>query len=298
MNGTPPDEDALPRADRVDVAGADPWYLPSSREEAILGAIRRDGAGLEIGPSHRPLAPKRAGFDVHVLDHASAEELRAKYAGHGVDLSAIEEVDFVWRGEPLTAVVGSEACYDWIIASHVIEHVPDFAGFLVECEKLLKPSGVLALVVPDKRYCFDAYQSLTSTGEILDAHDRRESRPSPGRIFDHIANAAWLDPGGAIAWDRQTRSGLALVHGFDEAKNAWMRARTSSSYVDIHCWRFTPSRFLLVLHDLRACGLIRLGMAAPPTWNGCEFYAVLRADADAQPVDRRELLERCRREMR
>jgi SAM-dependent methyltransferase len=272
-------------------------YLASTREEAIIGALRRDGLGLEIGPSHNPLAPKREGFKVHVLDHASAEELRAKYVGHNVDLSRIEDVDFIWRGESLVDVVGREACYDWIAASHVIEHTPDLVGFLQQCERLLSPEGILALVVPDKRYCFDTYQTATSTGEVLDAHLQQRTRATPGKIFDHFANAAWLSPGGAIAWDPDNHSDVSLLHGIDDACTAWRSAQTHSDYIDVHVWRLTPSRFMLILQDLRACGLTGLGMTQLPTWNGCEFYTVLTRTPHPLVFDRRELLERCRDEL-
>ncbi len=272
-------------------------YLPSNRETAILGAIRRDGLGLEIGPSHSPLAPKRAGFNVHVLDHASADELRAKYVGHHVELDNIEEVDFIWRGEPLPQLIGRDGCYDWIIASHVIEHTPDFIGFLVQCERLLAADGVLALAIPDKRYCFDTYQVPTSTGDVLDAHYQQRTRATPGKLFDHVANAAWLSPGGAIAWDPGNTSDVALLHTFGDAQSAWSRAQTSSDYVDVHNWRFTPSRFLLILQDLRALGLTALGIEDAPTWNGCEFYQVLRRTERPLTFDRRQLLERCRSEL-
>ncbi len=64
---------------------------------------------------------------------------------NAVNLENIEEVDFVWLGELLHELVGCQQSYDWIIASHVIEHSPDLIIFLVECESLLKPDGVLAV---------------------------------------------------------------------------------------------------------------------------------------------------------
>jgi len=121
------------------------------RDGILLRGIDRQALGLEIGPSHRPVAAKRNGFNVRILDHLDAPGLRAKYADHGVDVAAIEEVDYVWRGESLEALVGGER-FAWIIASHVIEHVPDFIGFLGSCERILAPGGVLSLAVPDKRY--------------------------------------------------------------------------------------------------------------------------------------------------
>src|SRR3954453_7805199 len=95
------------------------------------------GKGLEIGPSHNPLMRKADGFDVEVLVYLDAEGLRRKYSGAGLDVSAVEAVDFVSDGRPMTEVIGDRHRYDWIVASHVIEHVPDLVSFLVDCEALL-----------------------------------------------------------------------------------------------------------------------------------------------------------------
>jgi hypothetical protein len=40
-----------------------------TREEIILSHIERDGLGLEIGAGCAPIAPKKHGFRVHVLEH-------------------------------------------------------------------------------------------------------------------------------------------------------------------------------------------------------------------------------------
>ena len=42
----------------------------------------------------------------------------------------IEVVDYVWNGEPFAALVGQKHVFDWIIASHVIEHSPCLITFL------------------------------------------------------------------------------------------------------------------------------------------------------------------------
>jgi SAM-dependent methyltransferase len=161
------------------------WFGRMTREDKALYALNKKGAGLEIGPSHHPIAPKSRGFNVHILDHASAEELRAKYKGHGVNLDNVENVDFVWSGQSLPDLIGRTACYDWIIASHVIEHVPDLGSFLQQCEALLKTDGVLSLVIPDKRYCFDYFSPPSTTGSVLDAWAEKRIRPSAGLMWLH-----------------------------------------------------------------------------------------------------------------
>lgn len=67
---------ALPTHPNIDVFM--PLSTPVDRVAKIMHGLKKDGLGLEIGPSHNPIAPKKAGYNVHIVDHASAEELRAK----------------------------------------------------------------------------------------------------------------------------------------------------------------------------------------------------------------------------
>ncbi|MFZ0872386.1 MAG: hypothetical protein WAM90_16860 [Rhodanobacter sp.] len=259
---------------------------PSLRQRYVARYASPSGPGLEIGPSHSPLAPKARGFCVDILDHADAAALRAKYQGTEVDVGNIEDVDYVWKGEPLSETIGRKSCYEWIIASHVIEHTPDLVGFLIECQTLLRESGRLILVVPDKRYCFDRFQSLTSTGDALDAHRQQLTKPSPGRVFDHFANAVKKGRGGVIAWHRHAPGKLRMVHTVEGARAAWQDAQQGDHYVDVHNWHFTPESFRLVVEDLRELGLIELGFADGPAGSGGEFCVCLQR----VPLDRKDRL--------
>ncbi len=252
---------------------------PSPRQRLVARHAPRKGPGLEIGPSFNPLARKADGFRVDILDHADAPALRAKYRNAGVNLDNIEEVDFVWRGEPLTETLGRRGWYDWIIASHVIEHTPDLVGFLIECQALLSETGRLILVVPDKRYCFDHFQSLSSTGDALDAHQLVRTRPSPGRVFDHHANAVSKGRRGVLAWHRHAPGPLRLIHDMAQARGAWRHAQGGDEYIDVHNWHFTPQSFRLVIDDLRELGLLELGVIEGPTGAGGEFCVCLQRSA-------------------
>lgn len=255
----------------------------SSRASAILYGIDQHGLGLEIGPSHNPIAPKTRGYNVHVLDHASADELRAKYKDHGLNLGNIEDVDFIWNGQPLTELIGETECYDWIIASHVIEHVPDLILFLQQCEKLLKSGGVLSLAIPDKRYCFDYFQPLSTTGVLLDAYSGKRVRPTPGQVFDHFANASSSD--GEIAWSSNHHGSNALIHTFDDAHLQLEKARDNNDYIDVHCWRFTPESFNLIISDLKRLGLLNLDVKIHSAPSGCEFYVSLKKESNPSGPD-------------
>lgn len=149
----------------------------TTRADLIRSLVDLGGRGLEIGPSYNPIVPKSSGANVEVLDHAPAQQLRAHYAGDvNVDSNLIEEVDFVTEGRSMVDAVGELGRYDWIIASHVIEHQPDLIGFLKDCSALLRANGKLALAVPDKRFCFDVFRPVSSTGALLQAHHEKRTR--------------------------------------------------------------------------------------------------------------------------
>jgi SAM-dependent methyltransferase len=245
------------------------------RAHTLLDGIDRRAPGLEIGPSHRPVAAKRDGFNVRILDHMDAAGLRAKYADHGVDIAAIEEVDYVWRGEPLEDLVGGSR-FAWIVASHVIEHVPDFVGFLRSCERMLVPGGLVSLAVPDKRRCFDCERENSSLASIIDAGLSRPTIPSPGTAAEYFLKVR--RKGGLIAWSAGHRGTLEPVHGLQDALDGMARAR-EGRHQDLHAWVFTCDSFRQVIRDLVDLGLIGLRERSFTPTRGCEFFIQLEKTA-------------------
>jgi SAM-dependent methyltransferase len=248
---------------------------PLSRRSAITGHLNIDGLGLEIGPSHNPLLPKSQGHRVETVDYANAEHLREKYRALNIDISHIEEVDYVSGGDSILETIGKPGRYDYIVASHVIEHVPDLVGFLRDCEQLLKPDGRLSLAIPDKRYCFDVFQTLSTTGHVLAA--RGANRTNPATAFDFVAN--FSRRGGHDTWGSDDCSEPCFVNDLARAKELFERVSKSNEYVDVHVWRFVPSSFRLIVSDLNALGetsLREFSFAAP---GGFEFFTTMSKDA-------------------
>lgn len=80
--------------------------MAEDRISLLLEGLRPTDRLIEIGPSFNPVAPKSAGWQVTVVDHASQAGLVEKYIGNPhVDVSRIESVDVVWQGGPLEAAV-------------------------------------------------------------------------------------------------------------------------------------------------------------------------------------------------
>ena len=160
-----------------------------NRHDVIRSHLDKTMRLIELGASYNPVIPKADGWNTTVIDHASQADLIARYSGMGMeDVGHIEPVDFVWQDGPLSDLVPQalHGTFDGIVASHVGEHFPDLIAFFKSASLLLKPSGIMALALPDKRVCFDFFQPLTMTGDLVDAHFQRRTsirRPMlpPGR---------------------------------------------------------------------------------------------------------------------
>jgi len=247
------------------------------RTARALRGLNLDGRGLELGPSYNPLVPKASGRRIDTVDHAPREELVAKYLSFGLlpeKLDAIDEVDFVWDGGSLLSVVPDHGGYDYIIASHFIEHTVDLLGFLDDCHKLLNKTGRLALVIPDKRFTFDFFKPLTSIGSVVDAHVRPTKFHPSGPLVDHFVYASHRE--GAVAWGPGDQRPLALQdHPLGDVSLVVKASVAQDDYQDIHRWIFTPGSFQLMVDDLSALGFHGFTVEESHPTEGFEFFVTL-----------------------
>jgi len=251
------------------------------RTQRLLRSLTKDARLVEIGPSFNPLAPKREGWNTFVIDHASRDDLVAKYEAHeGVDTSRIEAVDFVWQGGSLADAVPADqhGTFDAFIASHVIEHTTDVVTFLKAAETLIRPDGVIILAVPDKRKCFDFYRHPSTTGDALAAFLEKRSRHDTRTHFESIMRT--VHKGGAPGWHADdTREGVIAIP-FEKAHEQ-LRLAALPEYVDAHNWIFVPSSFRLMLLELAAMGYLDLRVEEIAEAEATEFYAWLRRGREA-----------------
>lgn len=253
--------------------------------------------GLEIGPLDRPRISKLT-HNVTYVDHLDADALRAKYQGDpGVTVSDIHDVDIVWSGSTsLRSLVGERPSISYVVASHVLEHLPDPIGWLNSVTEVLAPGGVVALVIPDKRYCFDHRRPLTEIWDIVDASLRRPTSPTPRQIYEFAYLMAPADtvgiwrgePGAAVA----RRTDIDDVHGFGMDL---CRRAIEGEYIDVHCWAFTPTSFVGLYDLLQHHELLDLDLeeVRPTPWGALEFYVLLRKPTGAAAIrSRSEMVRR------
>jgi SAM-dependent methyltransferase len=147
----------------------------------IRATVSKMQRGIEIGASYAPILPKAEGYGVYVVDHASHDELRSKYGAMGVDTSRIEPVDAIDDGGEFTQLLEDGQHFDYIVASHVFEHLPDPIHFLQRCDRALGEHGRLILLIPDRRFTFDYLRPVSTTGQLLRAYLAEQRRHDPAR---------------------------------------------------------------------------------------------------------------------
>jgi SAM-dependent methyltransferase len=62
--------------------------------------------------------------------------------------------------------------YDFVVASHTLEHIANPLKALFEFKRVLKPNGYMVLVLPLKETCFDHARDYTRFDTILDKFDK------------------------------------------------------------------------------------------------------------------------------
>ena len=233
--------------------------------------------GLELGPLTTPIV-RKGKARIFYADHMSAADLRTKYAHEPVELDKIVAVDYVLGNGLLRTAVGTKK-FDYVIASHVIEHVPDTVRWLQDVASVLKPGGVLSLAIPDKRYTFDITRQDSRPADIVGAYADRHTRAPSSSMYDFAVEYRTAIVAPEILAD-PLADPTKKKHRYSPAE-AWDMTRKNAAgkeYVDSHCHVFTPYSFMeilrvLYMHNLCGFELVGFHDTAP---NEIEFFVSLR----------------------
>jgi SAM-dependent methyltransferase len=244
------------------------------RAERLLAGVDIDReTGLEIGPLDKPLVPRVGSRPIFYADYAPREVLQQRSsADPEVDVLAIPNIDYIIQ--PLPSELDRR--FDYIIASHVAEHVPDLIGWIKTLCGWLNPDGRLILAIPDKRHCFDILRNPSTAGELLEAF--LEHRPAPrfASIYDAMRLAVRIDQ--IKSWTEEVDTeALARIFSPEAAFYTAEQARLTGRYQDCHCWVFTHGSFLAAIEEVNLVSdaSIRVLRSEPPVWGSNEFHVVL-----------------------
>jgi SAM-dependent methyltransferase len=118
------------------------------------------GNGIDIGSQNDPVVPWAISLDL------PPEE----YARYTSGLAAENSIQ--WRGDASSLPFKDGVC-DFVYSSHVLEDFLDWAPYLQEWTRVLKPGGHLIILIPDKHLWNEAVRR----GQPPNCAHKHEGRP-------------------------------------------------------------------------------------------------------------------------
>jgi SAM-dependent methyltransferase len=111
-------------------------------ERIVLYPICESGKGIDVGCGHRKTHPNAIGVDLNAIGDIGKI---GNVAGH----ESVAEIKS--RGDELTMFADNDL--DFVVQRHNLEHYQDCIKALQEWKRVLKPGGLLGMVVPDDEFC-------------------------------------------------------------------------------------------------------------------------------------------------
>lgn len=231
--------------------------------------------GLEIGPLDKPLLPKSE-YDIKYLDVFPVEKLVERCRPNpNRNENQIVPLDYVLGDRSISEVVDQQ--FDYVVASHVIEHLPNLFGWLRDISNILSKNGKLFLVVPDRRFTFDMMRPQSSLGELIENDRNLLEKPSFRSVFDqrfYHRSASSHD-----VWKARQEGRQINVKPSFSARNAFdFGRRSDTEYLDVHCNVFEPDSFTELIggsFELEIQPFKCIAMA-PTTQPFLDFMALLK----------------------
>ncbi|MCB5202604.1 class I SAM-dependent methyltransferase [Neorhizobium sp. T786] len=220
--------------------------------------FRTVGLGLEIAPYFNPALPRHK-YNVHYTDYISNDEILAKAAENpGALNKEIPTIDYVWKpGRPLKETSPEGLLYDFAIASHVMEHVPNTVGWLNDILAVLKVGAVLRLVLPNAERSNDHFRARTSVAQLVANWLDNPSVPTPFQVFDFMADC--LDDDGNNTFDENGVSIYTRRHySLADALSTAQFVHNERQYIDVHCTVWTADTFKEAFDQIVSLGLMNV----------------------------------------
>lgn len=230
---------------------------PNRRERLLAGIDVARKRGLEMAPLARPIVLKSEG-DVTYVDRNDTATLIERHRNDPALCGrAVVPIDVAVGERLLPDALSHLAKFDYIVASHVVEHIPNLVTWFEEFRAILNPGGSVRLAVPDKRFTFDHLRSETTITEVLDAYVRNTRHPTSHSVIDQLLFSRPVDL--VKAWDGELGNVRALPAIFKPRDVLAMarRAAATNEYFEVHCWAFTPRSFALLFAELGRLGLMK-----------------------------------------
>lgn len=240
---------------------------------------------LELGPLNRPVAEKASYPNAFYCDIRSTEEVRALYSGNDylaatgieINMETIVPIDYVVKDGYSKSLSAVEK-FDYVIASHVLEHVDDLIFALQDIAQLLKPGGIFCIVYPDKRYCFDHFRTSASFRDAY--HVFRDGTKNNAPMVLDFYYSVIPENNPSLFWNQDGILNELPRASYENAVAHYERVLDGERMDDIHYWPFTDMDFLKFLYDCTRARLLpfRCISFCPCVKDGQQFMVALQLD--------------------
>ena len=208
-----------------------PWAKVSRR----LLARNIVGSGLEIGPGHVPF-PVGPGTSIRVVDRWRPEENRELFDELGDAKFAMPDIVADLNTERLQAV--PDASQDFVICSHVLEHVAEPIGLLADIHRVLRPGGVMLLLLPDRHRTFDRNRDGTPLAHLVAEYESGVTEVDDEHLIEYLQKVSVPS-----ASSSSFVEGIPIGDTPEERRETLDVQRRRS--IHVHCW--DDEEFFLVL---------------------------------------------------
>lgn len=132
-----------------------------SEKSELVDKYLKNLRGIEIGASsYRDF--KLNALNIDIQDNNSpSSPYYLEQMKHG---GWVKRVDIISTGDDLPF---KDNIWDFVLASHVLEHFYNPIKALKEWYRVTKPGGFICLIVPDKRRTFDRHRQNTTLDELI-----------------------------------------------------------------------------------------------------------------------------------
>ena len=177
------------------------------------------GKGLEIGgAAHNP-------FNLNTINVDITDSMETKFKKEEIRLcNRALPVDIVAPGD---AIPLPDASQDFVISSHVLEHFMNPIKALIEWDRLLKPGGIIFMIVPHKDRTSDKNKVRTTLQHLIDDYQNETTKSNDDEnghehvwITEDIINLIyWMINNLGMKWiieevqniDDKVRNGFTIV---------------------------------------------------------------------------------------
>jgi hypothetical protein len=251
----------------------------------LLGLDVASAVGAEVGALVRPLVRKTDG-QILYIDYLDQAALRAKYrTDPNVPYDEVVPVDIVAANSSAAAqALIARGGVDYIVASHVAEHVPNLVGWLRDMASALRPGGTIRLALPDFRFCFDYRREGSRLSDVMTAYLINTEKPLMREIFDDLLHHG-KERSTLELWVGDEPPPLLDTDDLARAKRVVPMAM-AGDYLDVHCWTLTLQSFASIMAHV--CNMELLDLVCEHGFDvegeGHEFFVVMKRGSRQEAV--------------